>query len=99
MTGKPETGETAADRPFDGGADPRAAEPASRRVDPVSLVTGLIFIAIALAALTDRYWADLDLVLVAGGAVVAVGAAMIAATVLRHSRRNGAPGSEPRRDR
>ncbi|MCY4663801.1 MAG: hypothetical protein OXC00_03960, partial [Acidimicrobiaceae bacterium] len=62
-----------------------------RRVDPVSLVAGLIFIAIALAAFTDRFWADLDLVLAAGGAVVAVGAAMIVATVLRHSRRNETP--------
>ncbi|MCE2513143.1 MAG: hypothetical protein J4F50_11480 [Acidimicrobiia bacterium] len=99
MTGEPETDETAADQPFDGGAGLRSAEPESRRVDRASLVAGLVFIAIALAAFTDRYWADLDLVLVAGGAVVAVGAAMIAATVLRHSRRNGAPGSEPRRDR
>ena len=91
MTGEPETDETAADRASGDRAGPRSAEPESRRVDPVSLVAGLIFIAIALAALTDRYWADLDPVLVAGGAVVAVGAAMIVVTVLRHSRRNEPP--------
>ena len=92
MTGEPKTDETAAEGAFDDGAGPRSAEPESRRVDPVSLVAGLIFIAIALAALTDRFWTDLDPVLVAGGAVVAVGAAMIVATVLRHSRGSKTPG-------
>ena len=58
----------------------------SRRVDPVSLVAGLIFIAIALAALTDRFWADLDPVIVVGGTVVAVGVAMIAGVILRSRR-------------
>ena len=58
----------------------------SRRVDPVSLVAGLIFIAIALAALTDRFWADLDPVMVVGGTVVAVGVAMIAGVILRSRR-------------
>ncbi len=58
----------------------------SRRADPVSLVAGLLFIAIALAALTDRFWADLDAVLVAGGTVVALGAAMIAGVILRSRR-------------
>ena len=57
-----------------------------RRVDPVSLVTGLLFIAIALAALTDRFWVRLDAVLVAGGAVIAVGLAIIAGVILRTSR-------------
>ncbi len=58
----------------------------SRRVDPVSLVAGLIFLAIALAALTDRFWADLDPVMVVGGTVVAVGVAMIAGVILRSRR-------------
>ncbi len=86
MTGEPKTDETAAEGAFDDGAGPRSAEPESRRVDPVSLVAGLIFIAIALAALTDRYWADLDPVLMVGGAVVAVGVAMIAGVILRSRR-------------
>ena len=62
------------------------------RVDPVSLVTGLLFIAIALAALTDRFWVRLDAVLVAGGAVIAVGLAIIAGVILR-SRRGEQEGS------
>ncbi len=64
----------------------------SPRVDPVSLVAGLLFIAIALAALTDRYWVRLDAVLVAGGAVIAVGLAIIAGVILR-SRRGEHEGS------
>lgn len=68
----------------------------SRRVDPVSLVAGLIFIAIALAALADRYWADIDPVLIVGGSTVAVGIALIAGVVLRQRRRRrhdeGPPG-------
>lgn len=63
-----------------------------RRVDPVSFVTGLLFIAIALAALTDRFWVRLDAVLVAGGAVIAVGLAIIAGVILR-SRRGEQEGS------
>lgn len=59
----------------------------SRRVDPVALVAGLIFIAVAAAALTDRFWADLDPVLVVGGIVIAVGVAVIVSVALRHRRR------------
>ena len=57
-----------------------------RRVDPVSLVTGLVFIAIAVLALADRLWAGIDPVLVVGGAVVAVGVAMMAGVILRTRR-------------
>ena len=63
-----------------------------RRVDPVSLVTGLLFIAIALAALADRFWVDLDAVLLVGAAVVSIGLAMIAGVILR-SRRGEQEGS------
>lgn len=56
------------------------------RADPVSLVGGLAFIAVAAVVLVDKYWADLDAVLVVGGAVVAVGVAMIAGVVLRWRR-------------
>ncbi|MYL04080.1 MAG: hypothetical protein F4011_07855 [Acidimicrobiaceae bacterium] len=64
----------------------------SRRADPVSLVAGLLFIAITVATLTDRFWTDIDPVLVVGGAIVAVGVA-IAASVIRRSRRGEQPGS------
>ncbi len=65
----------------------------SRRVDPVALVAGLIFIAVAAAALTDRFWADLDPVLVVGGIVIAVGVALMVNVILRHRRRGHDEGS------
>lgn len=58
----------------------------ARRVDPVSTVAGLIFIAVASTALSDRFWADIDPVIAAGAAIVALGAAMIVVTALRHRR-------------
>ena len=58
----------------------------SRRVDPVSLVAGLFFITIATAALADRFWVDLDAVLVVGAAVVSIGLAMIGGVILRSGR-------------
>ena len=69
-----------------------AREPSSRRrsikrIDSISVVSGLVFIAIALAALTDRYWADIDAALVFGGAIVAMGVALMVSAVLRHRRR------------
>ena len=84
-----------------GMADDDTREQSSRRgiaerIDAISLVAGLIFIAIALAALTDRYWADIDAALVFGGAVVAIGVALMVSAVLRHRRRGqqeeGLPG-------
>ena len=57
------------------------------RVDPVSLVVGLVFVAVAFAVLVERFWLEIDPVLVAGGAVAAAGTAMIVATALRHRRR------------
>ena len=60
------------------------------RTDAVSAVAGLLFIAIAMLALADRFWAEVDPVLVVGGAVVAVGAAMIVG-VLRRGRREREP--------
>ena len=56
------------------------------RTDPASLVGGLAFIAVATVVLVDKYWADLDAVLVVGGAVAAVGVAMIAGVILRWRR-------------
>ncbi len=57
------------------------------RIDSISVVAGLVFIAIALAALTDRYWAEVDAALVFGGAIVAIGVALMVSAVLRHRRR------------
>lgn len=70
----------------DATAHPQAASPKSRRVDAVSVVAGVLFIAIAILALTDRFWAEIDPVLVVGGAVVAVGVAMIVGVILRGRR-------------
>ena len=78
---------------------PESPEATRDRVDPLSLVAGLVFVTVGLAVLVERLWVEIDPVLVAGGAVVAVGAAMIVGTVVRHSRRNEAPGREPKRDR
>lgn len=64
-----------------------SVEPSRHRVDPVSLVVGLVFVAVALAVLVESFWLEIDPVLVAGGAVAAAGTAMIVATVLRHRRR------------
>lgn len=60
----------------------------TRRIDSVSVVTGLLFIAIAVVALADRFWTRIDLVLMIGGAVIAIGVAMIAG-VFRRGRRDG----------
>ena len=60
------------------------------RIDAVSVVAGLLFIAIAILALADRFWAEVDPVLVVGGAVVAVGVAMIVG-VIRRGRREREP--------
>ena len=60
------------------------------RMDAVSAVAGLLFIAIAILALTNRFWAEVDPVLAVGGAIVAVGAAMIVG-VIRRGRREREP--------
>ena len=62
------------------------------RVDAVSVVTGVLFIAIAVLALADRFWAEIDPVLVVGGAIIVIGAAMIAG-VIRRGRRGDQPES------
>ena len=61
------------------------------RMDAVSVGAGLLFIAIAILALVDRFWAfEVDPVLVGGAAVVAVGVGM-AAGVIRRGRRESEP--------
>ena len=75
------------DMPDDGARGPSSRRRAMERIDSISVVSGLVFIAIALAALTDRYWADIDAALVFGGAIVAIGVALMASAVLRHRRR------------
>ena len=54
-----------------------------KRIDSISVVAGLLFIAIAVLALADRFWADIDPVLVAGGAVIAVGVAIAVGVIRR----------------
>lgn len=58
-----------------------------RRIDAVSAVAGVLLIAIAVLALADRVWADIDPVLVAGGVIAALGVAMIAVLIPRGRRR------------
>ena len=53
------------------------------RMDALSAGAGLLFIAIAILALADRFWAEVDPVLVGGGAAVAVGVGMIVGVILR----------------
>ena len=57
-----------------------------RRVDPVSLVGGLVFVAVAVTVLVQKYWVEVDAVLILGGAVIAAGVAMIAGVILRSRR-------------
>lgn len=75
------------DMPDDGARGPSSRRRARERIDSISVVSGLVFIAIALAALTDRYWADIDAALVFGGAVVAIGVALMVSAVHRRLRR------------
>ena len=91
-TDRPVTGEAATHKMLDDDATahPPAASPKSRRVDAVSVVAGVLFIAIAVLSLADRLWAEIDPVLVVGGAVAAVGVAMAAGVILR-SRREREP--------
>ena len=67
---------------------PRPPMKEPRGADPVSAVAGLAFVAVALLALADGFWIDVDVdgVLVIGVAIAAAGVAMIVAVVLRHSR-------------
>ena len=69
---------------------PQPGRKGPNRIDAVSAVAGLLFIAIAILALADRFWVEVDPVLVVGGAVVAVGVAMIVG-VIRRGRRDREP--------
>ena len=83
------------DMPDDDARGPSSNRRVAGRIDSISVVSGLVFIAIALAALTDRYWADIDAALVFGGAIVAIGVALMASAVLRHRRRGQHDGGLP----
>ncbi|MXW95265.1 MAG: hypothetical protein F4110_03095 [Acidimicrobiaceae bacterium] len=72
--------------------DPPSSRWSAGRADAVSAVAGVLFVAIAALALADLLWTEIDPVLVAGGAVIAVGAAMIAG-VFRRGRGGGQSGS------
>jgi len=82
-----ETSDEGTGMPYDDTREPSSRRRAIERIDSISVVSGLVFIAIALAALTDRYWADIDAALVFGGAIVAIGVALMASAVLRQRRR------------
>ena len=79
----------------DDAREPSTHRRVAGRIDSISVVSGLVFIAIALASLTDRYWADIDAGLVFGGAIVAIGVALMASAVLRHRRRGQHDGGLP----
>lgn len=74
--------------PDDNAREPQLHSKDPKRIDAVSAVVGVLFIAIAILAFADRFWAEIDPVLVTGSTIIAAGAAMIAAVVLRHLRRN-----------
>ena len=67
----------------------------SERIDAISVVAGLLFIAVAILVLAGRLWADIDAVLVVGGAIVAVGVAMIAGVIVRSRREQNTPRAGP----
>ena len=67
--------------------EPSSLRKVTERVDMVSVVAGLLFIAIALAALADRYWTEVDGELMFGGAIAAVGVAMMVSAARRHRHR------------
>ena len=71
------------DMPDNDTVEPRTSRWGTGRIDAVSVVTGVLFIAIAVLALTDRFWADIDAVLVVGGAIIAIGLAMMAGVIRR----------------
>ena len=56
---------------------------------PDEIAAGLLYLANAATTLTDRFWADIDPVLVVGGAVIAVGVAMTAGVIRRSRRKQG----------
>jgi hypothetical protein len=60
-------------------SDPTAegAERAHRDVNPVSLVVGLLYVAIGLGVLADRRWGGIDLAAVSGTGAVIAGLAVI----------------------
>ncbi len=73
--------------PDDETVEPRASRWGTGRIDAVSAVIGVLFIAVAVLAVADRFWADIDPVLVTGGAIVAIGVALMVSAVLRQRRR------------
>ena len=71
----------------DAAREPSSHRSVAERVDAVSVVAGLVFIAIALASLIDRYWAEVDAAVVFGASIVAIGVALMVSVVLRRGRR------------
>ena len=72
-----------ADMPGNDIREPDSSRRGTDRVDAVSVVAGLLFIAIAILALADRFWAEIDPVLVVGGIIIAIGMATAVGVVRR----------------
>ena len=80
------------DMPDNDTAGPPSNRWGTGRIDAASVVIGLLFVAFAILALADRFWAEIDPVLVVGGAIIAIGVAMIAGVIVR-GRRGGQNGA------
>lgn len=76
------------DMPGNDTAEPPSSRGGAGSIDAVSVVTGVLFIAIAVLALADQFWTTIDPVLVVGGAIIVIGVAMIAGVIVR-GRRGG----------
>lgn len=64
---------------------PSPAQP-RRRADPLSLISGVVLLAVALAVLVERHWVDIDALAATGGIITVIGLA-IAATAVRNIQR------------
>lgn len=62
---------TPTDRPAEG------TERARRDINPVSLVVGLLYVAIGLGVLADRRWGGIDLAAISATGAVIAGLAVI----------------------
>lgn len=64
-----------------------SAPPKSRTVDPFSLVAGLVFATAGIVGLIGEPLADIDLVVLAGVALVAIGVGCFVVVLLRSRTR------------
>ena len=66
---------------------PSSAQP-RRRPDPLSLISGVVLLAVALAVLVERHWVGIDAVAATGGIIIVIGLAIAATAVRNIQRRN-----------